>query len=158
MTLIFLSLLVHNVQIQVLFEPILHYWCHNWGQSFKNFQISFINIFLIFNVSLPMDFDFFSPIVPYMQIWACFGLILEWPQNEGLGMGHNITVLKNWSQKWIASVKKSLSQFEYSIQIWPLFVSIYYDATRIVKFPIPNFGKMMEDQIFHLKQYTWFQV
>ena len=80
-----------------------------------------------------MHFDFFSPIVPYIQIWACFDLILEWPQNEGLGMGHNITVLKNWSQKWIASVKKSLSQFEF-IQIWPLFVSIYYDATRIVKF------------------------
>ena len=35
----------------------------------------------------------------YLQIWTSFDPILEQLQNEGLGMGHNITMLKNWSQK-----------------------------------------------------------
>ena len=46
-----------------------------------------------------MDFDLFSPIVPYIQIWPSFDPILALRQNEGLGMSHNIAVLKNWSQK-----------------------------------------------------------
>ena len=41
---------------------------------------------------------FFSPIVIDIQIWASFDPTLERRQNKGLGMGHNITILKNWSQ------------------------------------------------------------
>ena len=53
------------------------------------------------NVSLPMSFDLISPIVlDIIQIWASFDPILEYiRQNERLGMGHNITALKNWYQK-----------------------------------------------------------
>ena len=39
----------------------------------------------------------------------------------------------------------------------PFFVQFWlYDGTKSVNFP--NFGEMIEDQIFHLKKYTWFQV
>ena len=38
------------------------------------------------------------------------------------------------------------------MQIWPLLAQLrVYDVTRIVNFP--NFGKLIEDQIFHLKKY-----
>ena len=33
-----------------------------------------------------------------VQIWTSFDPILEWLPNKGLGMGHNITVSKKWSQ------------------------------------------------------------
>ena len=48
-----------------------------------------------------MSFNLISPIVlDIIQIWASFDPILEYiRQNERLGMGHNITALKNWSQK-----------------------------------------------------------
>ena len=37
-----------------------------------------------------MGFDLFSPIVLDIQIWISFDPILDWRQNKGLGMGHNI--------------------------------------------------------------------
>ena len=43
------------------------------------------------NVSLPMGFDLFLPIALDIQVWASVGSTLEWCQNKGLGMGHNIT-------------------------------------------------------------------
>ena len=42
-----------------------------------------------------MVYEHFSPIVLDIQIWVCFGPSLEWRQSEELGMGHNITILKN---------------------------------------------------------------
>ena len=39
-----------------------------------------------------MSFDLFSPIVLDIQIWVSFDPILEWCQNEGLGMGHKTIV------------------------------------------------------------------
>lgn len=41
-----------------------------------------------------MGFDFLSPVVLDIQTWAFFHPILESCQNEGLGMSHDITVLK----------------------------------------------------------------
>ena len=72
--LIFLLLFVHNAQIQVPF-----YFKHNQGQSFKNSKIGLINIFLIFSSfsSLPMGFDYFSPVVPDILIWALFDPVLQ---------------------------------------------------------------------------------
>ena len=46
-----------------------------------------------------MSFDRFYPIVLDIQSWASSDPVLEWRQNEELGMGRYITVLKNWSQK-----------------------------------------------------------
>ena len=80
-------------------------------------------------------------------------------------MGHNITILKNCSQKGITNLEKNpqllnlifSSQLQYSIQIWPLLGPIlFFDFTRIAKFP--NFGKMKEDQVFHRKKYAQLQV
>ena len=72
------------------------------------------------NVSLPMSFDLISPIVlDIIQIWASFDPILEYiRQNERLGMGHNITALKNWSQKWITNPEKIIViEFDLSISV-----------------------------------------
>ena len=41
-----------------------------------------------------MGYDIFSPVVLDIQIWVSFDPILKWRQNEELGIGHNITVLK----------------------------------------------------------------
>ena len=41
-----------------------------------------------------MGYDLFSPIVLDIQIWASFEPILEWRQNEGLGIGRNISFEK----------------------------------------------------------------
>ena len=46
-----------------------------------------------------MVYDLFSPIVQDIQIGANFDPILGLRQSKGLGKGHNITVLKNWSHK-----------------------------------------------------------
>ena len=54
-----------------------------------------------------MGFDPFSPIVLDIQIWASFDPILEWRQKEGLGMGHDIRILKNWFQKWVTKLEKN---------------------------------------------------
>ena len=52
--------------------------------------------------SVLMDFDLFSQTVLDIQIWATFEPVLEWRQNQGLRMGHNITILKNWNScSWI---------------------------------------------------------
>ena len=42
-----------------------------------------------------MGYDIFSPVVLDRQIWVSFGPILEWRQNEELGMGRNTTVFKD---------------------------------------------------------------
>ena len=41
-----------------------------------------------------MGFDFFSPILLDIKIWAIFDPISERRQKEGLRKDHNITVLK----------------------------------------------------------------
>ena len=46
-----------------------------------------------------MVFDFFSPAVLDIQMWVFLDPILQLRQNEGLGMGHNITIFKSWFQK-----------------------------------------------------------
>ena len=46
-----------------------------------------------------MGFDLFSPIVLDIQTWASFDLLVELHLNEGLGMGHTVTISKSWSQK-----------------------------------------------------------
>ena len=61
-----------------------------------------------------MGFDFLSAVVLDIQTWAFFHPILESCQNEGLGMSHDITVLKNWSQKWITNLKKTIV-FEFDL-------------------------------------------
>ena len=48
-----------------------------------------------------MAYDLFSRIVLDIQIWVSFDPILEWRQNMGFEMDHDIITLKNWSQKWI---------------------------------------------------------
>ena len=40
-----------------------------------------------------------------MQIWASSDPILEWRQNKGLGMSHNIS-FKNLNSKWISNLEK----------------------------------------------------
>ena len=111
-----------------------------------------------------MGYDIFSTIVLDIQIWVSFDPILEWRQNEELGMGHKITVLKTGLKNELITPKK------HSHWIWSFYHSwniVYkfgpflaqfwlYDVTRIVKFP--NVGKMTKDQIFLLKKYTWFEV
>ena len=110
-----------------------------------------------------MGFDLLTPIVLDIQIWASFDPILEWHQNKELGMGHNITIIKNWSEKWIANLKETIViEFDLFITVTaykfdPFKAQFWlYDVTRIVKFP--NFEKMTEDQIFHIKKHTWLQV
>ena len=107
---------------------------------------------------------FFTPKVQDIQIGATFDPILGWRQNKGLGMGHNITILKNWPHKWITNLGKTSYWICYFYHSWSIVYKfghvlaqcLLYDVTRIVTFP--NFRKMMEDQIFDLKKYTWFQV
>ena len=53
-----------------------------------------------------MGFDLFSTIVLDIQIWASFDPILEWRQNEELGMSDNITIVKSWSQKWNTNIEQ----------------------------------------------------
>ena len=60
------------------------------------------------NVSLPMGFELFSPIVLHIQIWASCDPTLEWCQKEVLGMVHNITIFKNWSQKSVTNLEKAI--------------------------------------------------
>ena len=96
----------------------------------------------------------FSRIVLDIQIWTSFDPILEWRQKEESGMGHNIIILKNWFQKSINNLEKTmvfLLQLEYNLQIWPLFGTILtlWGHKRIVKFP--DFGKMTRYQIFNSK-------
>ena len=64
-----------------------------------------------------MGFDVSLLVVLDVQIWASFDPILEWRENEGLGMGHNyhnftiitiITISKNWSHKWITNLEKNM--------------------------------------------------
>ena len=53
-----------------------------------------------------------------IQIWASFYPVLEWRQNKGSGMGHYITILKNWSQKWIINLEKIIAtEFDLFITI-----------------------------------------
>ena len=107
---------------------------------------------------------FFANSTRYTNL-GLFWPILEWCQNEWLRMGHNITVLKNRSHKWIANLEKTIviefNIFFHSWNIVYIFVSVLaqfwlYDVKRIVEFP--NFGKITEGNIFQLKKYTWFQV
>ena len=124
--------------------------------GFKSFKISLINIlkFPHLNVSLPMGFDVFSPTVLDIQIWAYFDLILE--------KGQGLTILKKCFQKLIINLKKANTYWiwsfchswniayrfdSFSAQLW-----LYY-VTSIEKFQ--NFGKMTEDQFFHLKKYKF---
>ena len=80
-------------------------------------------------------------------------------------MGYNITVLKNWSQKWIANLEKTIViEFDFFLHSWNIVYKfsrflaqfLLHDVTGIVKFQ--NCSKMTEDQIFQLKKYTWFQI
>ena len=112
-----------------------------------------------------MGFDLCSPIVLDIQIWDSFDPILEWHQSEGLGMGHNIPILKSWFQKCITNLEKTIViEFDFFYYSWnivykfgPLLAQLWlFDVTRIVKFP--NFWKMKEDKIFHFIEYAWFQV
>ena len=67
-----------------------------------------------------MGFDLFSPIVLDIQIWTSFDPILEWRPYSGLGIGHNMTIKKNWSQKWTTNLEKTtVIEFE----IWFLYQS-----------------------------------
>ena len=110
-----------------------------------------------------MSYDIFSPIVLDIQIWVSFDSILEWRQNEELGMGHNITVLKTGLKNELITLKKHsywIWSFYHSCNIvckfGPFLAQFWlYGVTRIVKFP--NVGKMTKDQTFLLKKYTWFQ-
>ena len=47
-----------------------------------------------------MSFELLSPIV------LDFDPILQWHQNEGLGMGHNITILKTGLKNELLTSKK----------------------------------------------------
>ena len=105
-----------------------------------------------------MGFDVSLLVVLDVQIWASFDPILEWRENEGLGMGHNyhnftiitiITISKNWSHKWITNLEKNMIiEFDLFNIIWNIVYKFdpvlaqfwFYDVTRFVKFP--NFGKM----------------
>ena len=49
---------------------------------------------------------FFSPIVLDIQVWISFESILERRQNEELGMGHSITVLKTGLKNELITPKK----------------------------------------------------
>ena len=62
-----------------------------------------------------MGFGRFSPIVLDIQICASFDPILVRPEIGELGMVHSITTLKNWSQKWIANLKKNIV---IKLEIW----------------------------------------
>ena len=99
---------------------------------------------LISLISLPIGYDIFSPIVLDIQIWVSFGPILEWRQEEELGMGHNITVSKTGLKNEMITPEK------HSYWIWSFYHSwniVYkfgpflaqfwlYDVTSIVKFQI----------------------
>ena len=75
-----------------------------------------------------MGFDIFSPIVLDIQIWASFDPNLEWRQNVRLGMSHGITILKNWSPKWIANLQKTiLIEFD-------LFITVGIEYTNLAPF------------------------
>ena len=90
-----------------------------------------------------MDFDLFSPTALDIEIWVCFDPILEWRQNEGLGMSQNNAVLKNWSQKWVTNLDKTIViefdlfiTFGVKYEIWSFSGPILnLGFTRIVKFP-----------------------
>ena len=76
----------------------------------------------------------FTQIVLDIQIWVSFELILEWHQNEGLGMDHNIINLNVWSSKWITDLKKTVIQFD-------LFVTVGIKYTNMAPFWL-NFAFM----------------
>ena len=46
-----------------------------------------------------MSFDRFYPIVLDIQSWASSDPVLEWRQNEKVGMGRYITILKKLASK-----------------------------------------------------------
>ena len=182
----FYQCFVHKVQIQVLFDPILHSWCHNWGKGFKNFIFGLwyiaVNCFEEFGkvtsnmdpcftpeifiswknkitcLGLTLIMTLFSQIVLDTQIWVSFEPILEWHQNEGLGMGH-IIILNAWSQKGITNLKKNI------VTEFDLFITVGIEYTNMAHLWL-NFNfmtsqgllksqileKMMKNQIFHLKK------
>ena len=63
--------------------------------------------------------------------------------------------LKKISQNSIINLKKTMViEFHLFIAVWIEYRNLTPFAKRIVKFP--EFEKMTEDQIFHLKKNTWF--
>ena len=64
-----------------------------------------------------MGYDIFSPIVLDIQIWVSFGPILEWRQNEELGMGYNITVLKTGLKNELITPKNIVIEFDLFITV-----------------------------------------
>ena len=96
----------HCWYIMYKFKSFLIQFCINdvinRRQGFKNFKISFINIFL--SLMFHYIYDLSSLIVLDIQLWASFKPILEFRQSKRLGMDHNITILKNWPQKWITNL------------------------------------------------------
>ena len=91
-----------------------------------------------------MGFDLFSPKVLDIQIWASFDSILEWRQNAGLRMGHNITILKNWSQKWINNPEKT------TVIAFDLFIPVGILYTRLAPF-WPNFHFMTSQGLLNFE-------
>ena len=92
-----------------------------------------------------MGFDLFSPTLLDTKIWASFDPILEWRQNKGLKMGHNITILKNWSQKWINNLEKTtVIAFELFITVGIRYTNLapigrnfhFMTSERLLNFPI----------------------
>ena len=105
-------------------------------------------------LGLTLIMTFFSQIVLDTHIWVSFEPMLEWHQNEGLGMSH-IIILNTWSQKGITNLKKKHSYWIWSfynswnrVYKYGSFVTQFwlYDVTRIVK--ISNFGKNDEKSNF----------
>ena len=131
-------------------------------QVCKNFKINLISIFLILMFHKLWLMTFFTNSTRYTNLglfWPNFRMTSE----HGIWNGpwyHNFKKLVPKMNYWKTIVIEFdffLSQLEYSIQVWPLFGTIFtLWHHEIVKFP--NFGKMIKDKIFYLKKYTWFQV
>ena len=106
----------HCWYIMYKFKSFLIQFCINdvinRRQGFKNFKISFINIFL--SLMFHYIYDLSSLIELDIQLWASFKPILEFRQSKRLGMDHNITILKNCPQKWITN----LDWKKYNYHIW----------------------------------------
>ena len=78
-------------------------------------------------LGLTLIMTLFSQIVLDIQIWVSFEPILEWHQNEGLGMSHNITILNIWFRKGITKLKKTVSKFD-------IFLTVGIEYTNMVHF------------------------
>ena len=72
------------------------------------------SLFPHLNVSLPMGFWPFS--TRYGNL-GLFDPILEWRLNEGLEMGHNITIYKNGLENELLTSKKTVIEFHLFITV-----------------------------------------